>query len=80
MAQDLFHADALMTSHILNKSSKTPRGIQKPSIEEGQTIQWPKWKRQSHKQRVGNSEHRKMRAKQQHVCKEMNQYKWVIDV
>ena len=23
---------------------------------------------------VFNSEHRKMRAKQQHVCKEMNQY------
>ena len=31
-----------------------------------------------------NSEHRKMRAKQQHVCKEMNQYmintnrKWIL--
>jgi hypothetical protein len=54
MVQDLFHADALMTSHILSKSSKKARGIQKPYIEEGQTIQWPKGKRQSDKQRVGN--------------------------
>jgi hypothetical protein len=50
MVQDLFHADALMTSHILSKSSKKARGIQKPYIEEGQTIQWPKEKRQSDKQ------------------------------
>ena len=54
MTRDLCHADAFMTLHILKKSSKTPRGIQKPKIEEGQTIQWPKEKRQSDKQRVGN--------------------------
>ena len=88
---------------------------QKPHVEEGQTTQWPKEKRQKEKQwsikhyientsltKTGDelrdaleglvviwhplvtlftnpvishdSEHRKMRAKQQHVCKEMNQY------